>query len=168
VNTGATLITALIAIPALVISLITYSDQKSDQEENNLKEAARISWYFQVDKRTGAPELLVFENRSLRPVYDTWLNLEDESNRNIQSFYIDGTNSPCTRTTYELKNYGKSVRMDLEKELFFRDTLNTWWRLGYRGGLSSYGEDVNLRLPEVDMVATWGLQPKYADLDGCA
>ncbi|MFJ7069724.1 hypothetical protein [Streptomyces sp. NPDC101115] len=166
-NTISTALTALIAVPALVISLVTFQDAKSEQEEGNQKEAARISWYFQHGGPDNLPEKLVLENRSLRPVYDAILNIEDRNQENLQVFYIDGTISPCSRVIYALKGHEKDVK-DGPRELFFRDTLNTWWRSGYRGGLYNYpkGKDVNFSL-ELDAVRAWGLGAKYEDLDGC-
>lgn len=164
-NTIATLLTALIAIPALTLSLVAYFDTQSEKEEGEIKEAARISWYLQFGN-DGYAELLVLENRSLRPVYDAILNLENERLENEQILYIDATNSPCTRTVYNLRGHGRKINTNLRPELYFRDTLDNWWRTGYDGGLSKYP-----RRPDLDtgrnLLNKWDLKPRYEDLAGC-
>ncbi|MDQ0949324.1 hypothetical protein QFZ24_003247 [Streptomyces phaeochromogenes] len=169
VNTLSTALTAAIAIPALVLSVITYTDGKSDEQENEIKEAAQISWFWEEDG-DDIPFELVLENRSLRPVYDAVLYLEDENGANKLTFYFDGTNSPCTRTVYELKEHGKEMNAYvtyLTRELYFRDTLDNWWRTGYTGGLSK-DREINVdRALNDDLLEKWGIEPRYEDLAGC-
>ncbi|MFJ3985601.1 hypothetical protein [Streptomyces fungicidicus] len=165
-NTASTFMTALIAVPALCLAVITYQDQQQESEESARKEASRIAWYMlEVD---GTPTDIVVENRGLRPLYRVLVNIEADNQDNRQVFYIDHTVSPCSRTTYSFGKHGPDVRGDLYSELYFEDSLDHLWRIGYWGRIKDLGEGRNLKWSEdLDMVKEWKLSPKYEDLDAC-
>ncbi|MFI9004934.1 hypothetical protein [Streptomyces sp. NPDC053541] len=163
---------AIIAIPALILALLAYIDTKDDKEEGDVKEAAQVSWYELSDSADTA-KVIALENRSLRPVYDAIVVLYSEDGRKAeQAFYIDDTNSPCTRTIYRLtESQGKGVRSGLLGRMYFRDTLRNWWRTGYDGGLinlTEKGWSFEIEdLRKKDKIAEWGITPEYEDLTGC-
>ncbi|MCR8576169.1 hypothetical protein [Streptomyces sp. Isolate_219] len=158
-NTASTLLTAVIAIPALVISLITYFDAKSDTEESDEKEAARISWYFRAEK-------IVVENRSLRPVYD--LTLERDAEDHSAMLYVDDIVSPCSRVTFNVKGHEKEIAGTDNGWATFRVSRNTWWWSGYEKGLQEFHPPYEKRPYDAYIIGSkWARQPKYEDLDGC-
>ncbi|MFJ5999651.1 hypothetical protein [Streptomyces sp. NPDC092370] len=165
-NTASTVITAFIAIPALVLAIITYQDQQADSESSARKEASQIAWYWQT--RDKQPTHLVLENRSLRPVYRAFVNIEDDSEDNRQVFYFDDTVSPCSRVTYPLGAHGKDVLTQLNAELFFTDSLDQLWRMNYTGVLKNLGEGRNVKMTtDLNMVETWKLKSEYEELSAC-
>ncbi|MCX5266078.1 hypothetical protein [Streptomyces sp. NBC_00199] len=167
-NTASTFFTALIAIPALILALITYQDQKASEDEDARKEASYITWYWMLGSGPdGDPTALIVENRSLRPVYTAVLNIEEDSKENRQVYFIDDTVSPCTRVNYSLGDHGADVMVDLNAEMFFADSLGHLWRTDYEGTLHDLGER-NLNWSRgLDMIEEWGLSPKYEDLQAC-
>ncbi|MFG3116379.1 hypothetical protein ACGF4C_18445 [Streptomyces sp. NPDC048197] len=165
-NTSSTLLTAVIAIPALVISLITYFDAKSDTEENDEKEAARISWYFQSTPDLKKPDKIVVENRSLRPVYD--FILQRDHGHQSAILYVDGTVSPCSRIIYSVRGHEQEVAGTDSGYALFRDSLNSWWWSGYEKGLGKFEGTVDTSAYSDYVIASkWGIRPKYEELDGC-
>ncbi|MGA5501726.1 hypothetical protein [Streptomyces umbrinus] len=165
-NTASTVITAFIAIPALILAVITYRDQQADSESSTRKEASQIAWYWQM--RDKQPTHLVLENRSLRPVYRAFINIEDDSEDNRQVFYIDDTVAPCSRVTYPLGAHGKDVLTQFNAELYFIDSLNHLWRMDYTGALKDRGEGRNARMTtDLNMVETWKLKREYEELSAC-
>ncbi|MFJ7337871.1 hypothetical protein ACIQUU_32060 [Streptomyces sp. NPDC101116] len=165
-NTASTFLTALFAIPALILAVITYQDQKADAEEGSRKEAARITWYWIYEGEK--PTHLVVENRSLRAVYNTLINIEEDDAENRQVFFIDGTVSPCTRVSYALGKHGVEVMSELNAEMFFTDSLGHLWRTDYSGGVHDKGERGLKWSRGLNKVAEWNLSPKYEDLEACA
>ncbi|MFD3438825.1 hypothetical protein ACFWU3_15130 [Streptomyces sp. NPDC058685] len=152
------------AAAALALSIITFLDTRTSSEDNDQKEASKISWYFL--ESDGIVDSLTVENRGLLPAYDTFLNIEDEKNVNMQRFEI-GELGPCSRTVFKFGDKGKLVRGDQYVELFFRDSKGYAWRMGYAGVLSNLGKVRIARGSELDYVGEWKLGAESIDLDAC-
>lgn len=164
INTISTAAAAFMAAAALVLSVMAYMDSRSSSKDEEQKEASKVNWYF-LDVG-GETERLVIENRGLLPVYDTFLNIENEEADNLQRFEV-GEMSPCSRAVFKFGDKGKLVRSDQYSELFFRDSMGGSWRMGYAGVLSDLGEINVKRGTELDYVREWKLNVEYVDLDAC-
>ncbi|MFE1315490.1 hypothetical protein [Streptomyces sp. NPDC058755] len=151
---------------ALALSLITYYDQRSGEQESTLKDAAHVNWYF-LYTNSQTPSQLVVENRSFQPAYAAVVNIEDSSEKNLQNFQI-GTLTPCSRVTFELGKHGKDVRIDQKMEMFYRDPVGREWRVGYLGIPVETSRKIYFA-PESprDVIFQWGLEEGWKDLDAC-
>ncbi|MEU6090186.1 hypothetical protein ABZ865_25915 [Streptomyces sp. NPDC047085] len=166
INTVSTAGATLMSVAALVVSLAAYYDQWSGEQENTLKDAAHVNWYF-LYTDSQAPSHLVVENRSFQPAYNAVVNIEDSRGKNLQNFQI-GVLTPCSKVTLELGKHGKDVRIDQKIEMFYRDPVGREWREGYLGIPVETSRKVYFA-PESarDVVFQWGLEQDWKDLDAC-
>lgn len=166
---SSTFLTTLLAVPALVLSLITYFDTRGQKREEDVKEAAQISWHWGLDGEK-YPAYITLENRSLRPIYDALI--EQPRMDHTLYFYIDEVVGGCSRVTYTLIDHRKDIGSNEEVpdgRILFRDALNAWWWSGYKEGLNKFDEKADVKQKRNwSLLQRWHLQPNHELLpSGC-
>ncbi|MGW2857073.1 hypothetical protein ACWDAZ_35930, partial [Streptomyces sp. NPDC001215] len=126
VNTALSVLANLFAIPALIIGLLTYTDQRQSDEVSAKKEAGRVNFWRDMTTEDNSPQpstTLVVENRSLTSALHTIIVTKTAS-IGVYDYFDFSLVPPCTRETYTLGVNGK--RLDAienfgELELYFED-----------------------------------------------
>lgn len=166
VNTSLAIAANIFAIPALLIGILTYTDQRASNEESDKKEAGRVNYWWEYTE--GAPpKSLIIENRSLNTAMDTVIIVNSGPNRDYDYFDI-GLVQPCSKVTYDLKKNGKRVD-DMDNwwdiELYFKNPAGDIWSSDEDGVLKKVKQFPDL---DDDYVEKWGLTWETESLDSCA
>ncbi|MFD0035425.1 hypothetical protein ACWGDS_39240 [Streptomyces sp. NPDC055059] len=167
-NTILSVAANLFAIPALVIGLLTYTDQRENEAATEQKEAGRVNYWWETkDDKDETPTTLVVENRSLNSAVATRLVLRTAENVSHPRFEV-GFLSPCSRATFDLKSHGTEVNEMLiasdEVELYFQNPTGQIWSSNDDGVLNkeskfpTWGEDY---------IHRWKLRFSETGLDAC-
>lgn len=163
-NTASTVATAVIAIAALALSLVTYADQKESEREQDAKEATRVTWYF--DGTGEQLKHLTIENRSLSPAYEVAVHRMN-GGKPVQSFPIELI-PPCTRQIYTLSGEGKRLPDADEVQLIYRSgTDEIWVKFLDAGAFKADPENIR-KLPESETLMGQLHLKEEKDLQACA
>ena len=150
---------------ALVLSLITYLDQRNSEEDQDLKEASRISWNF-YQKDDKSPLYLHIDNRSLSTARNVTLTRD---RGDWLDFFSLELAPACTRSSYELKGEADSaLKQDATNVyLTYQDGRNNWWINDLESGVSEIEKEASnweiAQEPEVP----FRLSEERTDLAAC-
>ncbi|MFE2962128.1 hypothetical protein ACFXKC_00270 [Streptomyces sp. NPDC059340] len=169
INTALSLLATALALPALAIGLLTYFDQKNSEEDANKKEAARVSYFWQIDagEGWGAPSKdLAVENRGLNPATNVVIAANPKFGKHM--VFDLGTISACTRVRIELGKYGAEVdkiTSRLKYGMYFTSSTGQIWFNGGKAGMERRNKYPRL---DTDFINFWKLEYRTEPLEACA
>ncbi|MFE1989187.1 hypothetical protein [Streptomyces mirabilis] len=169
INTTLSLLATALALPALVIGLLTYFDQKVNEEDADKKEAARVSYFWQIDTSEGwgsPSKYLTVENRGLNPATNVVIAASPKFGKHM--VFNLGTISACERVRIELGKHGAEIdeiASRLEYGMYFTSSTGQIWYNGERAEMEHRNKYPRL---DTDFVEFWKLEYITESLDACA
>jgi hypothetical protein len=167
-NTVLSVVANAFAIPALILGLLTYMDQKENNEETDRKEAGRVSYFFLAGRNYLEHGGLVIENRSLSPAWGAAIVEEGRSPKHSLGI---GVIPACMQLRYDFdkKTAGAAGKAFFYSSLYFYNSLGATWRAADEGtskvdDFPDFYDDGK----DKDFAEEWHLSPSYKPLDSCA
>ncbi|MEU6733971.1 hypothetical protein ABZ929_12335 [Streptomyces physcomitrii] len=183
INTLIAVSAVLLSLPALGLTVLTYNDQKSNEEEDSVRNAGRVAAWAEwpphtQDEYAVAPAKLVVENRSLELVQDAGVYAYSDNYTNtidfekVPKYSIGvGTLPACTRATFSFDDHRKDLKKLISHfsiELYFMDISGQLWT-SLRGGGRAGREKVEVHPQNrrEDLGYMWHIEPQVTLLDAC-
>ncbi|MEU5014320.1 hypothetical protein AB0G35_29335 [Streptomyces sp. NPDC021749] len=161
----------VLSLPALVLSLVTYLDQRESEHKAGLEAASKVFWYWNFDTEGEKLLSVTVENRGLTPAYRTALIVKDKKSGRIKYGYDFDLAKACSKSSYEFTGKHPEAGVDAgnaDTELIFYDSIGRLWKSTSKEGATLIsGVNESLHVHTFDAAKKWKLPFKDADLDNC-